>query len=808
MKTAKTVALILAGLLALLAAVATWLVATFDANRYKSVAIDWMRDHKQRTLAIGDVKLSVFPRLQVELSQVVLSEFKQPAQPFVTLASARLSVQLLPLLKQQLVIDQVEARGLSLRYLRNAQGQRNIDDLLQPDPAATPASAPGQPLRFDVSGVSLQDLQVQIDDAMAPLRGQVTLASLQTGRLSPEVMTPVSLTAQARLSQPALNAQLSGSLQLQLDPGDGQQQPLKLATRQVKLDLGLEMGALQLKNSTLALERFELYPAEQRLALDQLVLQLQGQLNDQGASGAQAARPFQLALNWPQLAIQGQQLQGSALSGRFALQGPAALQGTISSGAPSGSFEALKVPALKLTLGAATSGAAVSRINGTVQTDLGALIPTRQVTLGALVIDATVQNPALRPLRVEARGQADASPQTAHWQLAGQLNAQAFSTDGQLTLGGAVPQLQAQARFGELDLDALLPPRPAGATAAKASPAASAPAGKTGPTPDAPVDLSGLRALNATVKLQAGVLKYQPYVVRDLLASATLAAGRLQVAPLSLRTWDGTLEARLTADAGNAPAQQRIAVQATAQDILIQSLLKDVAQTDLLDGRGQLKLDITTGGASVQALKAALNGTAALQLRDGAIKGINLAQQLRQVKALLSTRQDASQQARQTEKTDFSELSASFQIRNGVADNRDLDLKSPFLRLSGAGTVDLPQSRLDYTARTTLTGTAKGQGGADLSALQGLVVPVRLSGPMDALGWRIVWSDVALGGAGNTLKQAGDQLKNKAEERLKAQAAEKLGLKSGDAASAPLKDQLKDKARDAVKDKLKGLFGQ
>ena len=621
-------------------------------------------------------------------------------------------------------------------------------------------------------------------------------------------MTPVSLSAQARLSQPALNAQLSGSLQLQLDPGDGQQQPLKLATRQVKLDLGLEMGALHLKDSTLALERFDLYPAEQRLALDQLALQLQGQLNDKSAPGTQAAQPFKLALNWPQLAIQGQQLQGSALSGRFALQGTAALQGTISSGAPSGSFEALKVPALKLVLGAATSGAGASRVNGTVQADLSALSATRQVQLEALAVDATVQNPALQPLRIEARGRADASPQAAHWQLSGQLNAQAFNTDGQLTLGGAVPQLQAQARFGELDLDVLLPPRPAAATAARTPSAASAPQGKTSPAPDVPIDLSGLRALNATVKLQAGVLKYQPYVVRDLLASATLAGGRLQVAPLSLKTWDGSLVAQLTADAGSAPAQQRIAVQATAQNILIQSLLKDVAQTDLLDGRGQLKLDVTTGGASVHALKAALNGTAALQLRDGAIKGINLAQQLRQVKALLSTRQDASQQARQTEQTDFSELSASFQIRNGVADNRDLDLKSPFLRLSGAGTVDLPKSRLDYTARTTLTGTAKGQGGADLAALQGLVVPVRLSGPLDALGWRIVWSDVALGGAGNTLKQAGDQLKTKAEERLKAQAAEKLGLKPGDAASAPLKDQLKDKARDAVKDKLKGLFGQ
>ena len=52
-------------------------------------------------------------------------------------------------------------------------------------------------------------------------------------------------------------------------------------------------------------------------------------------------------------------------------------------------------------------------------------------------------------------------------------------------------------------------------------------------------------------------------------------------------------------------------------------------------------------------------------------------------------RSDATQKASQTEKTDFSELSASFRIADGVARSNDLDMKSPFLRLGGDGAIDI-----------------------------------------------------------------------------------------------------------------------
>src|SRR5205085_11502872 len=98
-----------------------------------------------------------------------------------------------------------------------------------------------------------------------------------------------------------------------------------------------------------------------------------------------------------------------------------------------------------------------------------------------------------------------------------------------------------------------------------------------------------------------------------------------------------------------------------------------------------------------------------------------------------SLKQDAAQHANQTEKTDFSELNATFRIADGVARNSDLDLKSPFLRLGGEGAIDIGRGRVDYLARATVIATPKGQDAGDMALLRGLTVPVKLSGPFEAV---------------------------------------------------------------------------
>ena len=163
----------------------------------------------------------------------------------------------------------------------------------------------------------------------------------------------------------------------------------------------------------------------------------------------------------------------------------------------------------------------------------------------------------------------------------------------------------------------------------------------------------------------------------------------------------------------------------------------DAADKDVLEGRGTVNLDVTTAGATVSALKKGLNGTSSFNLRDGAIKGVDVAGTLRKAKALLGSQRALEEKAQGGAKTDFTELSASFVIKNGIAHNEDLQGKSPLLRLSGAGDINIGADSIDYTLKATIVATSTGQGGKDVADVRGLTAPVRVTGTFDNLKYRV-----------------------------------------------------------------------
>jgi len=159
---------------------------------------------------------------------------------------------------------------------------------------------------------------------------------------------------------------------------------------------------------------------------------------------------------------------------------------------------------------------------------------------------------------------------------------------------------------------------------------------------------------------------------------------------------------------------------------------------------------------------------------------------------------DAEGAASRTEKTDFSELTASFVIKNGIAHNEDLMLKSPFLRVTGAGDVNIGEDSLNYVVKTSIVGTMAGQGGKELGELKGFTVPVRLSGPYTAMKYKVEFSQMVAG------KEQLEAAKTTAKEIAKKELEKLLGGKpAGDEAqqAAPSK-----KPEEQVKEKLKGLF--
>lgn len=798
----KRIALAIAVLLVLAIAAGAWLVASFDPNRYKGVAIEWMKTHRNRTLTIdGPIELSVFPRVAVRLGQVSLSEAGR-SETFAAIDQAALAVDVLPLLRGRVVVGRVEASGVRVQLLRDAQGRRNTDDLAgasSPPDAEGGASSPdrsGQALDVDIDRIVLTDVRARVKDDTAKLDGELLLSRLATGRVASRVATPVELVASADFRQPRLKGELSGKTTLTPDfssgsvsladmnlawkgdlPGiTGVQAEVRGAmayqggqgsvdARQLEVQLALRAGAIQLAGSSLSIAAFAFDPSKQALRVESLKLRIKGQ---------RGKDPLALDLDWPQLDVAGEKLKGSPMQGRLELGGELPINASFRSGAPTGTFEAVALPGFEATLKSAGGGRS---LDGTLRANLG-LQPARQaLSLAALDLQAQLQDKQLKPVALAVRGSASASPEAAKWSLAGSLNTNQFALDGNANLSARPVFVKAAGRFDALDLNTLLPD---GASAG------TAPGTGTPAPADAPVDLAALRAVDAELALRAGSLAFRQYRVADARIEAKLDSGMLTVPVLQAKAWGGSLNANALADA----RASRIAVKAVATGVNVNALLKDVAAKDILEGTGRVSLDVDTTGRTVGELRSKLRGNAALNLRDGAVKGVNLAKTLRQAKAALTLQKDAVEQAKQTERTDFSELNATFQIAEGVARNSDLDVKSPFLRLGGDGAIDIGQGRIDYTARATVTGTTAGQGGADLAALKGLTVPVKLSGPFEAIDWKVQWSAVAAGA-----------LQNKVEDKLKQKIGERLGVSPAEpGASAP-------KPKDVLKEKLlKGLF--
>jgi len=505
-------------------------------------------------------------------------------------------------------------------------------------------------------------------------------------------------------------------------------------------------------NLDLATGRIQADSGRQTLAVDALSLALKGK------SGTDT---FELKLEAPKLALSPQQAGGDSLSLAATLAGSGrnAVAKLVLSGVK-GNAQALQIGKLALDLDARAGEAVLkAQLDSPVAVNMTAQTIALEKLAGS--IDLAHPRMPMKQLKLPLSGKlaADLGKQTAALELATRFDESKIAT--KLKVAKFAPlALGFELDIDQLNVDKYLPPK-----AATEKP----------PTEDK-LDFSALKSHDVNGTIRIGSLQVSKLKLAKLNAKLALAGGRLDVAPLSLSLYEGTANGSLMLNA----AGNGIALRQNLAGISINPLMKDLSDKDLLEGRGNLAFEVTSRGDSVVAMKRALAGTASVSLKDGAIKGINLAQSLRDIKGKLGAasgkREDASQQAKAGDKTDFSELTASLKIAGGVARNDDLAMKSPFLRLAGAGEIDIGGGQMNYVAKASVVGSSAGQGGKEADQLKGLTVPVRVTGPFDKLSYQIEFGSLV-----------SDAAKARVEEK---------------------KEEIKAQAEDKLKDKLKGLFGK
>lgn len=701
------------GMLVLAVAGTVFLALTFDPNRYKADLERLAKEHTGRTLKLrGKLELAFYPSVGAKVAGVSFSE-RGSEQEFLSLESAHASVKVMPLLRGEVIVDTIRVTGLKAQVVKGKDGKFNFDDLLGDEEAKKPAAKTGpskgggEAVKFDISAVKIERSAVTYRDLAKGSEIALSDVKLSTGRIAENAEGKLEFSAQAKGKNPDLDlkVELGGNYRVDL--------PAK-AFDLSKLDAKLSGAAAGLSGIKASIEGdVAANPQKNEYRVSGLSVELKAM---------QGKDVLEAKLGAPSLLVAADTAKGEAVNAEFRLKGEnRTVEAVVKLSGVQGSAKALVVPKLSADVSMASPD-----------------LPMKSVKI-----------PVSGSLRV------DLEKQTASAELSSKFDESTI----QAKLGLA--KFTPASYLFDINVDRLNLDRYLKKEETPSKPAGGSPKPAPGKQADTPVDLSPLKDLNANGKLQFGSLQVRGLKLANLRAEVRAANGRMDIAPHAANLYEGSVSGALTLHADN-----RVSLKETLSNVSVGPLLRDVAQQDRLDGRGNVALDVAAAGNSVDAMKKSLGGTANVNLRDGAIKGIDIADILRKTKSALGG-QSAQGSASANEKTDFGELSASFAIKNGVAHNEDLDVKAPLFRLTGRGDIDIGNSKLDYVTKAAVVASAKGQGGAEFGQLAGLSVPVRLSGPFDDLKYQVDYGAVA---ADFAKSKVGEKIK----ERVGGQISDKL----------------------------------
>jgi len=802
---------------------------TFDPNAYKYKLEELVQERYQRTLTIdGEIELSLFPRIGLSVQGVSLSE-PNSTDTFASIESTRLAVAVWPLLSNSFVVDHVAISGLKARVVRDKQGQFNFSNLVGGTPPVT--DAPGNPaealvgaaqtaaqaitggpvptprnnMQIDIAGLDLKDGEVQMQDAITGMAVAVTRINANTGRVTFNQPFDVRMSARVEGGYPRVDANLTGQALLTLDPSAKRYAAQKLDLRMDGKLPGAEAKSLVMRGnlafngqkSALDVAGLELLfqgdvtepsvkatnveasVAIPKLAIDPHKSQLQIEKLAVRAKGGVADGPFELAVDAPALNISPASATGEALTGRVRISG---LDASFGLNGISGNAGELDIKEAKLD-STSKKGERVVKLNFASPLSLNLLM--RSGAMSALRGDVNITDPGLPKgsLQIPVIGSltVDLLKDQATSKINAVLEGGKFDLSADITKLSDTPQMKFALVVDTLDLDKLVPPvlaaPPKPPADGKKDDSKPAPAPAPAAPPDDTINLSALVGPSVNGTLKVGKLVVRGLKADEVSAAVKLDKGKLDISNLAAGLYGGKLAGALSVDAAQG---NQIATKMTLADIAIEPLLMDLAKRNVLSGTGNLMLDLKTGGANVYAMKSGLAGALQVRLRDGAVKGIDLTQTLRDLKARFSPdAQNETVAADTSKQTQFSEMDADLAIAKGVATVKRLSFVSPLLRVTQGdpATIDFVKSELDLVARARVINPAANPDGKELIDLKDVTIPVHFKGSFDNPSYTLLWKD-AIGGI---LKRS---LENKLKEAVSGKG------KSGAAVDKALKGLL------------------
>ena len=365
------------------------------------------------------------------------------------------------------------------------------------------------------------------------------------------------------------------------------------------------------------------------------------------------------------------------------------------------------------------------------------------------------------------------------------LDNTSFTGSGSYTLAnsGVVFNLQGD----KLNADRYLPPK---AETADAETATAAAENKTTSGPESDLlPLETLRTLLLDIDVGLGQLIVSNLTINEIKASTTAKNGLLKVDEFSGKLYEGSFGANVTIDART--DTPKWTVGSDVSNVQTLPLLTDLAELTMLSGGANIKINATTTGNRLSALRSNADGQITFNLAEGEFRELNLTRMACQGIALANQEQLSTTDWGTT--TPFNDMRGTLDINGNVLNNTSLVAALAGMKLEGNGTVDMAQSLLNYELGLRIVGEIHRDKACRVTEyVKNAVIPVECRGNFSENPAKLCSFD------GSRFR---DTLTTMAKNAAKAKVEEKV-----DEAKAKAEEKVKEKLQDELGDKLKGLF--
>lgn len=277
--------------------------------------------------------------------------------------------------------------------------------------------------------------------------------------------------------------------------------------------------------------------------------------------------------------------------------------------------------------------------------------------------------------------------------------------------GAGKPAVDFDLKADTLDLDRYLSPH--GQSDKSASSTAEG---------SSPRSMDALRGLDLNGTLAVDALSVANLRFSNSRAAIRAKDGLLSVERLESEAYGGRLNVSASMDVrSDIPAYTW---DHSVSGLQLGTFLRDLHGSEALSGTAQASATLQARGLTEAALKRSLGGRLEFKVVDGAVHGVNIAQRMRdEIRRLKGQAAGPGE----SDRTEFSVLSGSGVITNGVETTRDLLMIAPRFRITGAGQANLVREDLDFRLTIFLDGS---QGRFEEASLGFDSFPVRVTGPL------------------------------------------------------------------------------